>query len=63
MEGLIDKCSNKEKEELDNYLSLAIFVSGLPLSTVENQSVFYQFCKKLHPAYELPLEKHSLSNC
>ncbi|CAH1758069.1 15722_t:CDS:2, partial [Entrophospora sp. SA101] len=36
MEGFIDKCSIKEKEELDNYLSLAIFGSGLPLSIVEN---------------------------
>ena len=34
MEGFIDKCSIKEKEELDNYLSLAIFGGGLPLSIV-----------------------------
>nr|CAG8451399.1 5077_t:CDS:2 [Entrophospora candida] len=38
MEGFIDKCSIKEKEELDKYLSLVIFGSGLPLSIVENQS-------------------------
>ncbi|CAH1759948.1 11318_t:CDS:2 [Entrophospora sp. SA101] len=50
-----DKCSIKEKEGLDN-LSLAIFGSGLPLSIVENQ-YFINFCKKLHPAYELPSRK------
>jgi len=60
IDNYADKCTNKEQEEIDQYLARVIFGGGLPLSLVEDE-YFIAFCKKLRPAYELP-NRSKLSN-